>query len=115
MHVPFTDRGSRLLLFKEGNTLFLRLAERWLKWESEVGHYRQRPPIISKFIFTNIDGTPMAFDVDTYPHMASTITPVGKFDWVFIDPETVLVRLPAGQYGIEFTALTGEARTDRRG
>ena len=28
-HIPFTDRGSRLLLFLEGHTLSIRLAERW--------------------------------------------------------------------------------------
>ena len=114
-HIPFTDRGSRLLLFKEDNTLFIRLAERWLKWESEVGHYRQRPPIISRLAFTTVEGTPLSFDADTFPHRARMVTSAGNFDWIFVDPETLLVRLPAGEYGIEFTGFTGQGQTDRRG
>ena len=48
-NIPFTDRGSRLLLFLRENTLSIRLAERWAKWERQVGHYRQRPPMIEHF------------------------------------------------------------------
>ena len=33
VHIPFTDRGPRLLLFQEGNSLFMRLTERWVKWD----------------------------------------------------------------------------------
>jgi putative isomerase len=46
VNIPYTDRGSRLLLFRKGNELLIRLAERWTKWEKEYGHYRQRPPVI---------------------------------------------------------------------
>jgi hypothetical protein len=34
---PFTDRGSRILVFRRGPSLEIRLAERWVKWEQEVG------------------------------------------------------------------------------
>ena|SRR5258706_1137894 len=115
VNIPFTDRGSRLLLFQEGNTLFMRLAERWVKWEEQVGHYRKRPPIISDLIFTDADGTPLEISADTYPHLARIVTPVGNFDWVFVDPEALMVCLPAGTYGIQFTALADSASTDRRG
>lgn len=114
-HIPFTDRGSRLLLFQESNTLFIRLAERWVKWEDQVGHYRQRPPIISDMVITNTDGTPLELTADTYPHLARIVTPLGNFDWVFVEPEAMLVCLPAGKYGIQFTALSDKAETDRRG
>ena len=44
VHIPFTDRGSRLMLFQHDHQFLIRLAERWVKWETEVGHYRQRLP-----------------------------------------------------------------------
>lgn len=114
-NIPFTDRGSRLLLFRRDNTLALRLAERWAKWEREVGHYRQRPPIVTGFTLLDENGSPLPFDVDTYPHVAAQITPVGRFDWAFVDPETLIVRLPSGRYGFSFTAYADSAQTDRRG
>lgn len=114
-NIPFTDRGSRLLLFRQGNELAVRLAERWVKWENEVGHYRKRPPIIEHFTLLDADGTPLSFDSDTYPHVVHFNAPVGQFDWVFIDPETMLVQLPAGEYGIQFVVYTDRAETDRRG
>jgi putative isomerase len=114
-HIPFTDRGSRLLLFREGHTLSVRLAERWVKWESEVGPYRQRPPIISNLALLGPDGTPIDLEPDTYPHVVRLHTAVGDFDWAFIDPETLLVRLPPGRYGFTFDGLAQQGQSDRRG
>jgi hypothetical protein len=114
-HIPFTDRGSRLLLFLEGHTLFVRLAERWAKWENEVGNYRQRPPIISHFTLLGPDGTPLDLEPDTYPHVVRLHTAVGDFDWAFIEPETLLVRLPPGRYGFAFDGLAQQGQADRRG
>ena len=34
--IPFSERGSRLLVFSNASTLNVRLAERWIKWEKEV-------------------------------------------------------------------------------
>ncbi len=41
-NIPYTERGSRLLVFRKENELYIRLAERWTKREKEFGHYRQR-------------------------------------------------------------------------
>jgi hypothetical protein len=38
--IPFSERGSRLLVFRDACRLDIRLAERWAKWEAEVGDYR---------------------------------------------------------------------------
>ncbi|HVO44674.1 MAG TPA: trehalase family glycosidase [Aggregatilineales bacterium] len=114
-HIPFTDRGSRLLLFRDGNSLSIRLAERWTKWENEVGHYRQRPPIVSRLTLLNADGYPLDFDVDTYPHVVRMSTAAGHFAWTFIDPETLLVRLPAGRHGFAFNVQGEQGQKDRRG
>jgi hypothetical protein len=113
--IPFTDRGSRLLLFREGGELFIRLVERWVRWENKVGHYRKRPPYIERFRFLDGDGEPLEFTTETFPHVTRLTTPSGTFDWVFWDTETIVVRLPAGSYGFRFVANGDKGATDWRG
>src|SRR5581483_9583252 len=115
VNIPYTDRGSRLLLFRQGDTLFIRLAERWAKWEYEVGHYRQRPPIIGTFKFSDVEGATLSMHSETYPHVVRISTAVGDFDWTFVDAETLLIRLPPGHHGFEFEALAQRGLPDRRG
>ncbi|HYO89244.1 MAG TPA: hypothetical protein VER79_11385, partial [Candidatus Limnocylindrales bacterium] len=115
INIPFTDRGTRLLLFVRGSEMSIRMAERWSKWESEYGHYRQRVPIIERFQFTDAAGKPLALTTETYPHAIQLTTEKGAFAITFIDPETLLMRLPAGAYGLEFTVMASEAQADRRG
>lgn len=116
VNIPFTERGSRLLIFRTENQLFIRLAERWSKWESEVGHYRQRHPLVGAFTFLNAEGESLALnDIDTYPYVARCMTDAGTFAWTFIDPETLLVKLPAGAAGFEFIVYAEQAQTDYRG
>lgn len=114
-NIPFTDRGSRLLLFLRENTLSIRLAERWVKWERQVGHYRQRPPMIEQFALSDADGEPLELTPDTYPHAAGLETRLGRFEWVFVDPETLLLRLPSGRYNLRFIVHAEQGHTDRRG
>lgn len=113
--VPFTERGSRLLLFRENQALAVRLAERWVKWENKVGHYRKRPPFIENFTFLDSDGVPMPIETDTYPHLVNVTTPAGVFHWAFWDTETMLVKLPAGRYGVQFIVRVDKGTTDWRG
>lgn len=113
--IPYTDRGSRLLMFLRGDRLSFRLAERWVKWENEVGHYRKRPPMIEQFAFLDADGTPLSVAVDSYPHRIRLHTAAGDFDWTFVDAEALVMRLPSGQYGFEFDAYAQRAQADRRG
>jgi glycogen debranching enzyme len=115
-NIPFSDRGSRLLMFRRGDEVSIRLAERWVKWEQEVGHYRQRPPIIEHFTFLDEDGAPVNLrEWESYPHLVRLATNQGWFDWTFIDPETLLVRLSVGRYGFQFIAHTERGQADRRG
>lgn len=115
INIPYTDRGSRLLVFRHRDTLSIRLAERWVKWESEVGHYRQRPPIVDQFSFVGADGNLLHFESDSYPHLLTLATAAGNFEWTLIDPETILVRLPAGCYGFQFKIMAERGQIDRRG
>jgi putative isomerase len=116
VNIPFTDRGSRLLLLRNGDQLSVRLAERWVKWENEVGHYRKRPPIITGLTFLNSDGTPLTgLQVESYPHCVHVQTGVGTFSWAVLDPETLLVRLPRGRYGLAFDVYAEHGMSDFRG
>lgn len=116
VNIPFTERGSRLLLFRQEHQLFIRLAERWARWEKEVGHYRKRPPLITDFTLLADDGTPLVdFETDTYPYQVQFNTALGVFDWTFIDPETLLARLPSGSFGVSFNIYAQQGEADHRG
>lgn len=116
VNIPFTDRGSRLLLFRQEHQFSLRLAERWQKWEQEVGHYRNRPPMITHLTLLTDTGTPITdIRVESEAHAIGLRTPLGEFTWVFVDPETILLCLPAGAYRLEFRVRADRGETDRRG
>jgi hypothetical protein len=115
VRIPFTDRGSRLLLFQRGDTLSIRLAERWEKWQGQVGHYRLRPPMIDNWCFCDGDETALPLSAETFPHLAGIITEVGRFNITFVDAETLLIRLPAGRFGLQFITYTEQGAADRRG
>lgn len=113
--VPFSDEKSRMLVFRKGSRLFIRLAERWYKWETEVGHYRQRPPILDDWALTDEDGTPLDFTLSAYPHALCLDTRRGNFWLAFVDEESLYLKLPPGRVGISFRAFVTEGRSDRRG
>lgn len=115
LNIPFSERGSRILLFRRDDALYMRLAERWAKQETIVGHYRQRAPIIDKFTFLSENGEPLALNAETYPHVAEMQTLSGTFKIAYQDVETLMIRLPAGTYGFSFEVLCDRGQTDRRG
>lgn len=116
VNIPFTERGSRIMLFRQGHQLLLRLAERWVKWESELGHYRKRPPILTALTFLNQDGNAVTeMTVETYPHLIYLNNAIGNFSCSFVDVETLLISLPRGTYGLEFNVQAEQGQADFRG
>src|SRR5512138_1403168 len=113
--IPFSDRSSRLLVFRRDSQLRIRLTERWSQWEQEVGHYRQRAPVVDDFILTDENGTPLDFKLVTYPHMLCFETRLGEWWLAFADEETLYLKLPAARLGIAFRVYAHHGRTDRRG
>jgi hypothetical protein len=113
--IPFSERGSRLMVFLQDNSLSIRLAERWFKLEEKLDAYRERQPIIDQWQFTDQEGQPLELAITTYPHCIECRTAIGLFTLVFVDSETLLFTLPPGQCGIAFQARVNQARTDRRG
>ena len=113
--IPFSERGSRLLIFQSDHQLTFRLAERWFKKEGQLAAYRNRLPLIDQWVFTDQDGIPLVVDVTTYPHRIDCETRIGTFSLAFVDIETVLITLPAAQFTIKFNANLDRIQTDRRG
>ena len=113
--VPFSERGSRLMIFRSGDTLAVRLAERWFKLDSQLSSYRRREPILTEWAFTDAAGNTLPLAATTYPHCVFLATPAGEHALVFVDPETLLLTLPAGRHSMRFRANLDSVRTDRRG
>jgi hypothetical protein len=113
--IPFSERGSRLLVFRSDSHLSIRLAERWLKRQGELAAYRTRPPLIDDLQFTDGDGTLLEFELTTYPHRVDCLTRVGTFALTFVDTESILIGLPAARCGVTFRANLDSAQADRRG
>ncbi|HLF75722.1 MAG TPA: trehalase family glycosidase [Anaerolineales bacterium] len=113
--IPFSERGSRLLVFQADQHLKIRLAERWFKREGQLAAYRKRPPLIDQWVFTDGEGNPLKLGVTTYPHRIDFETRIGTFTLAFVDPETLLITLPSTQCTIKFNANLDKIQTDRRG
>ena len=113
--IPFSERGSRLLIFHSGRQFTFRLAERWFKREGQLAAYRQRPPLIDQWVFTDAEDHPLDVKLTTYPHRIDCETRIGTFRLVFVDIETVLITLPPTQCTIKFNANLDKIQTDRRG
>lgn len=113
--IPFSERGSRLMVFRSNHHLSVRLAERWFKREGQLAAYRQRPPLVEQWEFTDGEGRSLEIEVGTRPHRLDLRTRLGEFTLVFLDHETLLLALPPGKCGIAFRANLDRAHTDRRG
>ncbi|MDR5696134.1 MAG: trehalase family glycosidase [Armatimonadota bacterium] len=115
--VPFTDRGSRLLVFRENGAdrLYVRVCERWPKFEYTEGHYRVRPPLVRDIEFLDGAGQALSFRLVTYPHKLVVETRLGRFEMAFATPELIAIRLPAARCGLRLVVRAESAATDRRG
>ena len=113
--IPFSERGSRLLVFRHDRYLRIRLAERWVKWEKEVGFYRTRPPLIDDFGLSDENGHPLDWELTAYPHALCIETRLGHGALGFIDEETLYLKLPPARIGVTFSIHSPPGRTDRRG
>jgi putative isomerase len=113
--VPFTDRGSRLLVLERDGGLVVRLSERWAKIDPHVVAYRQRPPLLDQFFFTDPNHELLDFELESYPHCLNFQTRLGTFWMVFVDQDTLLISIPESECGLSFRVKVDEGVTDRRG
>lgn len=118
--IPFSERGSRLLVYREGDCLAIRLAERWVKLNNQLSAYRKRPPILDQLTLLDDQGNPLAWQATSYPHClvlsGSHLGSPGRDSVIyFLDPETLMINLPKAVIGLRFQARMDQAILDRRG
>jgi putative isomerase len=94
--VPFSDRGSRLLVFKypDKDHLYIKLAERLTAIQPGLDTYRFRPPYIQDLCFVDGEGMPLTYHLTTYPHLLLFQTRLGTFSLAFYRNDTLAVGLP---------------------
>jgi len=103
--VPFSDRGSRLLVFQSPSQsrLFVKLAERLTGLQPDIEAYLRRPPFIRDLCLVGEGGEALDFEVVTFPHVLEFRTRLGDFRLVFRDRRTLAFGLPPqGTAGLRF-------------
>ncbi|MCD6577703.1 MAG: hypothetical protein J7K66_06810 [Anaerolineaceae bacterium] len=95
-HVPFSDRGSRLLVYQDINKdcLYIRLAERLGDYFSGIESFLTRNPYIPELAFVNGMGEKLPFEIITKPHVLEFQTDIGKYKLIFQDVHTLCFSLP---------------------
>ncbi len=96
--VPFSDRGSRLLVFQRADEdcLYVRLAERLTHLKPGIDAYRSRGPFIRDLRLIDEEGQPLSFDLTSHPHLLHFETEIGEFGLAFHDKITMTLGLPPG-------------------
>jgi putative isomerase len=112
-NIPYTDRGSRLLLLRHDHDLFIRLAERPTVWVTETGDYHKHATVIERLRFG--DSEYAIRDIETYPHAVFVTTDAGVFPCTLATPEAMLFGLPAGMHRITFEVRAESVATDAHG
>ena len=94
--VPFSDRGSRLMVFQapQESRLLIKLAERLTRLQPDMDAYRHRPPFIRDLCLVDKSGTALDFEIETHPHALRLSTRIGDFGLVFQDRYTLSFGLP---------------------
>jgi glycogen debranching enzyme len=95
--VPFSDRGSRLLVYQvPGHSrLLVRLAERLTELQPGLDTYRRRRPFIHRLSLVDEAGEQLDFEeVVTAPHALRFRTRLGDFQLVFQDEHVLALGLP---------------------
>jgi len=94
--VPFSDRGSRLLIFQAAHQsrLLIKLAERLTELQPDIEAYLHRPPLIRDLCLVDEAGESLEFTVETFPHILYFQTRLGDFGLVFQGSQTIAIGLP---------------------
>lgn len=116
--VPFSDRGSRLLVQKypDRDQFYVKLAERLTDLQPGLETYLLRPPYIQDLCFIDDAGMELAFNLTTYPHAMFFQTRLGTFALTFHKLDTVAIGLPPGvRAGIRLYASTQIWQEEEKG
>ncbi len=103
--VPFSDRGSRLLVFLTPfkSKYYIKLAERLTNIDPGIETYLNRPPFIHNLSLVDENGEILEFEATTFPHIIYMDTRLGDFALLFANNQTVAFGIPPGiTAGIKF-------------
>lgn len=106
--VPFSDRGSRILVYQSPgqSELYIKLAERLADLEPGIDAYVRRPPFIRDLVFVDENGDPLDFEITSSPDVVRFRTRMGEFGMVFQEPRILAFGLPPRvTAGIRFSVL----------
>jgi glycogen debranching enzyme len=95
-HVPFSDRGSRILVYQYVNrpTFYVKLAERLIHVEPGIESYLRRPPFMDELCLIDEEGQILDFNLTTSPEILQFETRLGNFYLAFQDANTLTFGLP---------------------
>ena len=96
--VPFSDRGSRLLLFRyaEQPALYIKLAERLTRLDPGTESYFKRLPFITGLMLIDAHRATLDFETITDPYQLTLKTRLGDFQIVFQNLQTLAFGFPQG-------------------
>src|SRR5512138_2682367 len=106
--VPFSDRGSRLLVYQSPgqSELYVKLAERLADLEPGIDAYMRRPPFIRDLVFTDEKGAALDFEITSGPDVLRFRTRIGEFGLVFQEPRILALGLPPNRIaGVRFKVM----------
>jgi glycogen debranching enzyme len=116
--VPFSDRGSRLLLmqYPQKSSLYIKLAERLTQLDANNEAYLKRSPFIHNLELIDQNSHPLEFSITTRPDILKLHTRLGDYEIVFLDQQTIAFGLPSNQIcGIRFRAFPQYWRNTEHG
>ncbi len=113
--IPFTDCGSRLLVYENDGLFSIHLARQPLDLAASPLDTASHLALIEQGAFTDENGVPMETHITTYPHHLLCHTGLGDFILAFQDNEALLLTPPPGTWGVSFHVRAEKAHTDSRG
>ena len=110
--VPYSDRGSRLMIFRDADDRFLiRLAERLTRIDPGIEAYIQRPPFIDQLALIDKNGAEIPYVLTWNPYGVRLKTAVGDF-YLLIDlSDRLVIGIPDGaRAGVRLRCNAGHYR-----
>jgi len=94
--IPYSDRGSRLMIFQDENDQFMvKLAERLIHVEPGIESYLHRPPFFEKMILVDKDGLELNFKVTWIPQGIILTTNLGEFHLLINSYDDLVIGFPS--------------------
>jgi putative isomerase len=113
--IPFTDRGSRLYVFRKDARLAIWRGEHTAKRESDGHVCSGCRPMVDDIMLQDENSTPLDFELVSYPHALFFLTRIGVFTLASVDEESLYLHLPEKRCGIAFRVCAEQGQSDRRG